>query len=167
MVGAGWCSKAMRILLLLLVTVYSLSAGAEIYKWVDKDGVVHYSSRAAANASTEDVTQRVKSAGNFVSIETVSTETTDDTNGTDASNTTITMLSASWCKVCKRAKAYLNARGIPYTDLDVEKDARGKERYKELGGKGVPIILVGNQRMNGFDEGRMQQMLKTAGIIKS
>ena len=166
MVGVGWCFKAMRIFILLLLTCISLSAGAEIYKWVDADGVVHYSSRAADNAKTEDVTRRVKSLGNFVSTANVdTTDSGDQKNATAAKS--VTMLSASRCKVCKQAKAYLNSIGVRYTDLDVEKDPRGKKRFHELGGKGVPIILVGSQRMDGFSEGRLQQMLKTAGIIKS
>ena len=29
---------------------------------------------------------------------------------------------------------------------------RQKKRYKEMGATGVPVILVGNKRMNGFSE---------------
>lgn len=169
MVGVGWCCKAMRIFIFLLLACFSLSAGAQIYKWVDADGVVHYSSRPADNAKTEDVTQHVKSLGNFVSTAAVDTTTSgtsgDQMNATEAKS--VTMLSASWCKVCKEAKAYLNSIGVPYKDLDVEKTAEGKKRFHDLGGRGVPIILVGNQRMDGFGKDRLHQMLKTAGIIKS
>jgi len=31
------------------------------------------------------------------------------------------------------------------------------------GARGVPVIVVGAQRMNGFSEARLAQMLKSAG----
>jgi len=141
--------------LLAVLLLLSAPAMAQIYKWVDADGQVHYGGRPAVSAQSEDVTAKVKSTGNFVELE---------TSGTSYGNT-ITMLSTTWCSVCKRAKAWLNAKGIAYTELDVEKDEEGKQRYHELQGKGVPIILVGKQRMNGFSEARMEEMLKTAGLL--
>ncbi len=60
------------------------------------------------------------------------------------------MYSASWCSACKRAKAYFEEQGIPYTEYDVEKSSKGKRDFKKLGGKGVPVILVGSKRINGF-----------------
>jgi glutaredoxin len=60
------------------------------------------------------------------------------------------MYSASWCGVCKKAKRYFEENGITYTEYDVEKSAKGEAEFKRLGAKGVPVILVGNRRMNGF-----------------
>ena len=48
-------------------------------------------------------------------------------------------------------------------ELDVEKSAEGKQEYRELKGRGVPIILVGDQRMNGYDQARLEGMLRAAG----
>jgi len=141
--------------LLAVLLLFSAPAMAQIYKWVDEDGVVHYSSSPTISAHAEDVTAKVRSTGNFVELETADT----------SYGNTITMLSTTWCSVCKRAKAWLNAKGITYTELDVEKDGEGKQRYRELNGRGVPIILIGKQRMNGFSEARMEEMLKTAGLL--
>ena len=60
------------------------------------------------------------------------------------------MYSANWCGVCKKARRYFEKQGIDYKEYDVETSARGKSDYKKLGAKGVPVILVGKQRMNGF-----------------
>lgn len=35
-------------------------------------------------------------------------------------------------------------------EYDVEKSSKGKRDFKRLGGTGVPIILVGQKRLNGF-----------------
>jgi len=62
------------------------------------------------------------------------------------------MYSASWCTVCKKAKKYFRERGISYTEYDIEKSAKGRREYDKLGARGVPVILVGNKRLNGFTE---------------
>lgn len=153
---AARCTSTFRVLALGFLIGASLPVHAQIYKWVDEDGSIHYSSRPSARAKSEDVTQQVKSSGNFVEIETVETGVVSNS---------VTMLSTTWCGVCKKAKAWFNAKGIAFTELDVEKDEEGKRRYRELNGRAVPIILIGNQRMNGFSEDRMEQMLRSAGLI--
>jgi hypothetical protein len=35
--------------------------------------------------------------------------------------------------------------------------------YKSLGGRGVPVILVGSARMNGYSEQQLAQLLKAGG----
>jgi glutaredoxin len=72
-------------------------------------------------------------------------------------------VATGWCGYCRQARAYLTSRGIPFEDLDVEISAQGKQEYRELKGRGVPIILVGNQRMNGYSQAQLDSMLRTAG----
>ena len=62
----------------------------------------------------------------------------------------VVMDATSWCRYCKKARRYFNSHGSSYTDYDIEQNARAKRRYDALGGKGVPVILVGKKRMNGF-----------------
>lgn len=33
---------------------------------------------------------------------------------------------------------------------DIEKDNAAKQRYKEPGGRGVPLIIIGSNKMSGF-----------------
>ena len=56
----------------------------------------------------------------------------------------------SWCGVCKRARRYFEDNNIAYTEYDIETSSRGREDYKHLKARGVPVILVGRKRMNGF-----------------
>ena len=67
------------------------------------------------------------------------------------------------CGYCKKAKRYLKANNIRYTEYDVETNRKGQRDFKKLKATGVPVILVGDQRMNGFSEGKMQAMLRSAG----
>lgn len=132
------------------------AAQAEIYRWVDDGGRVHYSSRPSAEGQAEDVTTRVQSTGNYVSLETIAAP---------AASNTVTMLTTTWCNICKKAKAYLREKGIAFVELDVENDEEGKRRYAELNGKGVPITLIGQQRLNGFSSAAMEQALKQAKLL--
>ena len=75
----------------------------------------------------------------------------------------VTMFATSWCPYCRKAREYFAANNIPYVELDVEKSEEAKQRYRVLGGKGVPVILVGEQRLNGYSEQRLAQLLKASG----
>jgi len=143
-------------IVLIVATLMSVAANAEIYRWVDEGGRVHYSSRPSTEAQAEDVTTRVQSTGNYVSLEAVAAP---------VDGATVTMFTTTWCKVCKMAKAYLNEKGIAFVELDVEHDEEGKRRYHELNGKGVPITLIGQQKLVGFSAAKMEQALKQAKLL--
>jgi len=155
-----------RWLLILLFFVVSLPAGAEIYKWVDSEGVVHYSGHASEDTKSEDVTSRVQSSGNFVSEPPPDTSSTavDKKNDASADSGSLTVFTNLGCKECKEVKAFLNARGIAYKEYDISKDAEGKKRYDELGGKTVPFIVIGDQKLSGFHKDELEKMLKTADL---
>ena len=70
------------------------------------------------------------------------------------------MYSAEWCGYCKKAKRYFNMKGISYTEYDVEKNARAKSEYEKMGATGVPVILVGKKRMNGFSEKGFEKLYR-------
>ena len=75
----------------------------------------------------------------------------------------VKMYATSWCPYCAKARAYFARRGIAYVEVDVEKSRAGRAEYDRLGARGVPVILVGAQRMNGFSEARLSQLLADAG----
>ena len=60
------------------------------------------------------------------------------------------MYSTTWCGVCKKAKRYFKSKKIPFTEYDIEKSEQAAREFKKLRGRGVPVILVGDSRMNGF-----------------
>lgn len=62
------------------------------------------------------------------------------------------MYSTSWCGYCKKAKQYFKKNNITFTEYNIEKNAKAKREYKKMGATGVPVILVGKKRMNGFSQ---------------
>jgi glutaredoxin len=124
-------------------------ADAGVYKWKDADGNWQFSDQAPEGVAVEQVKIRSFQAPPEVSDAEQPVETGK-----------VVMLSASWCGVCTRARAYMTQKGIPFTEHDVETSTTGRDQYRQLAGRGVPIILVGSQRMDGFSAARLDQLLQ-------
>ena len=146
----------------LFLTLVGTVAGpcvhaGDVYKWNDSDGRVHFGDRPPEGASAQEIPVR-SFDGAADSARAV------DANSVDRS---VTVFSAVWCGLCKQAKSQLKARGVSFTEYDIETNGYGKAEFKRLGGRGVPLILVGAQRMNGFSSDKLDRMLKDAGLLKS
>lgn len=132
----------------LLALPWPASTAADIYKWRDADGKVHMSDRPPEQGEAERLNIRTYTG-------------TEISTAGNRSSKSVVMLSASWCGVCKQARAWMIANSVPFTELDVEKSETGKVEFRRLDGKGVPIILVGDRRMNGFSAERLKGMLES------
>jgi glutaredoxin len=70
----------------------------------------------------------------------------------------VILYSASWCGYCRKAREYFKKKGIPFVEIDVEMSTKGREDFARLHGRGVPLILVGDQRLNGFSRYRFDRL---------
>ncbi|MES2911353.1 MAG: glutaredoxin family protein [Pseudomonadota bacterium] len=60
------------------------------------------------------------------------------------------LYSATWCGYCRQAKAYLASKGLAYTELDIDTPA-GMASFAQVGGgKGVPLLMAGGQKVQGY-----------------
>ncbi len=117
-----------------------------MYKWVDDQGRVHYSDKPQAGS------QVLKTKGRLSSYDSISYETLNKNFSGYASSKKqkIVMYSTTWCGYCKMAKKYFVENKIHFVEYDIEKNAKAKRAYDTLGGRGVPVLVAGNRRMNGF-----------------
>jgi glutaredoxin-like YruB-family protein len=146
-----------RMHFFLLSWLVALSAyGQVIYRSVDESGRVRYTSEKPADGEAKVLQTRVNS---YTGAPTVSGQP----SAPAAAVPEVKMYVTSWCPYCKKARAYLTQRGIRYAELDIEKSREARAEYDRLGARGVPVILVGTQRMNGYSEERLAQLLKAAG----
>lgn len=122
-------------------------AAADVYEWKDADGGTHLSDRPPADYKAERMSIR-----HFAPAD-------EAPSDPDARAPRVVMLSAAWCEVCSEARRWLTQNGVAFTEYDVERDPKGKEEFKRLRGRGIPIILVGDQRMDGFSARRLRAML--------
>lgn len=65
------------------------------------------------------------------------------------------------CPYCTRTREYLKARNIAFADLDVEDSENARKEFAQLGGGGVPVILVGNRRIQGFNRSALDAALES------
>ncbi|WP_019528700.1 glutaredoxin domain-containing protein [Dasania marina] len=146
-----------RLAILLTTTLllsFSSLSYSEIYKWVDENGRVHFSDSKDTQQPVETVTLQMNSY-QHVSFESLP-------QNSSIVSRTVKMYSAVWCGYCKKAKQYFIAQGIPFIELDIDKNPQAKREYKALGAKGVPVILVGNKRMNGFSVKGFQRIYSSS-----
>ncbi len=81
------------------------------------------------------------------------------TPGGGADGKSVVMYSTSRCPACQMAKQYFAKKGVSYQEIDVETSADGRAAFQKLGGRGVPLIMVGDKRMEGFDSQALDAML--------
>ena len=73
----------------------------------------------------------------------------------------VTIYSTPTCQYCEQAKEYMKENEIDYKEYDVSSDAeRRKEMIEQSGQMGVPVIVLGDDLMVGFEKDRFQQMVK-------
>lgn len=143
-------SKSFIICLIALALLLPMSSGsAELYKWVDSKGIIHYGDNPPKKAELKDIT------GNISSFKTVDVEPFKYdpdlvTKEKKSAGKSVVMYSTSWCGYCRKARQHFKRNKIPYQEYDIEKSKKAAKEYKKLKGRGVPVILIGKQRMNGF-----------------
>lgn len=71
----------------------------------------------------------------------------------------VVIYTTSHCPYCKQAKQYLTQKGIPFREVDIEMSLSGDAEYRRLGGNGVPLIMVGDKRLDGFDARELDRLL--------
>jgi glutaredoxin len=77
----------------------------------------------------------------------------------------VILLTTARCGFCKLAKNYLDKHDILYTELDVEQSEKGRRLYEELNGRGVPIILIGDTRIDGYSEETLREALQKENLL--
>jgi glutaredoxin len=118
---------------------------------------VHYGDKPPADRKAKAVQDRISSYDGAAQVTTAARKAA-------TGSAQVVLYSAVWCKYCRQAKAYFAGRGLKYEERDVEASPGARREYEQLGGRGVPVILVGRQRMDGYDQRRLESMLRTEGL---
>ncbi|MAG11857.1 MAG: NrdH-redoxin [Parcubacteria group bacterium] len=76
------------------------------------------------------------------------------------SDKTVKIFSTPTCPYCKMAKEWMKENNIEYTDVDVSTDEKAAQEMTEKSGQmGVPVILVGDEVLVGFDKPKLEALL--------
>ena len=64
----------------------------------------------------------------------------------------ITIYSTTSCPSCVSAKRLLDERGIPYNEINIEKENMSRDNLAKItGGSTVPQIIINEKTIGGFD----------------
>jgi glutaredoxin len=147
--------------LLCLAFTLPLAHGVRLYKWVDKDGNVSYHDYPPTSNEGGRVESKDFKIGGVGS-----------TSGVGPSSKAseefpVVLYTAPQCNSCDLARAYLDKRKVPFTDLDVAKDTKlQKELLEKTGTLTVPTIMIGSKVMKGYMESLLSGELDAAGYPK-
>ncbi|MEQ1515267.1 MAG: glutaredoxin family protein [Usitatibacteraceae bacterium] len=72
----------------------------------------------------------------------------------------VVFYSATWCGYCRAAREFFDRNGIAYTEHDMETSAVGIAGYQQLGGGGIPLIMIGDEKIRGFNSALLQEKLE-------
>lgn len=151
--------RALLVLLAALVAVPAAHA-QKLYKWVDKEGRVSYHDRPPPSNEYRVEEKRI-GARERAAVD-------HDAMSAAAERSPVVLYSAPRCSSCDTARAYLQKRGIPFTEKNVEGDRRLQdELIQQAGGLAVPTITVGTKVMRGYLESLLEGELDDAGYPRT
>jgi glutaredoxin len=150
------------VLVSALAAACVAQAQTNVYRWVDKDGKVHFSD-SPPPPDAKDATQRRVGGG--------SAEDTQLPYATQvaARRSPVTLFTGADCgDPCNQGRDLLTRRGIPYTERDAQGNAAAQEELKKLtGALEVPMLVVGSSQMKGFEESSWHASLDGAGYPRT
>ena len=74
------------------------------------------------------------------------------------------MYTTTRCAHCHRLTAFLRQQGVRFSEQNIERNQRAFIEFQRQGGKAVPMVLIGRQKLNGFNPGKLKHALTKAGI---
>lgn len=76
----------------------------------------------------------------------------------------ITLYTAPGCGHCRQLRDFLRRSRVPFQEWDIARNRRAEAEFRRLGARGVPVLTVGAERVDGFDPKRLRQVLRKAGF---
>ena len=135
-------------------------AQAQTYRWVDEQGRVLYSDLPPPPGA-RNVEKR--SLGGSI----VETSIPPFELQRAMKTSPVTLFSSPTCKqACAQARAALNARGVPFREVQVWNEETNEELRRVTGGNDVPVLLVGRDLQKGFLQSDYDALLDIAGYPK-
>jgi glutaredoxin len=152
-------------LMLLACLSAQAPASAQVYKWTDAQGTVHYTDTPPPAQKASQL--RPQSAGGAGQNGGQGALPYELARAVKASPVTLYTTTQSGCPGCEQGRGLLRARGIPYTEKTVNTD-EDKEQLRRLAGKlELPLLVVGSRKVAGFQDTAWQDALTSAAYPRS
>ncbi|NDP49278.1 MAG: glutaredoxin family protein [Sulfuriferula multivorans] len=143
----------------LAVASAPLSA-AQLYQWKDAQGQTVYSDQQPPPSVRNSQQKTFK--GSVIEVdESYATKTAREKNP-------ITLYASACGAPCDQARQLLTERGVPFNNKDPQASPEAQAELQKLTGRlSVPVLVVGSDKVDGFETGLWQAALDRAGYPKS
>ena len=148
-----------RVLCCIALVLASGNALAQ-YKWVAPDGSINYGDRPpTADVNSMKLGQAPAEPNPNAALPLALRAAID--------KYPVTLYVAADCKPCEEARAHLSKRGVPYSEIAVRsaKDAADMAKAGFSDGS-FPALLVGRQKLAGYEASAVDGLLDAAGYPK-
>jgi len=153
--------KAGRIMMAVWLAAASTPlAAASLYQWKDAQGRTVYSDQPPP-PDIHNAQQKAFKGNVIETGESYATRTARE-------KFPITLYASACGAPCDQARQLLTQRGVPFSSKDPQASPEAQSELQKLTGRlSVPVLVVGSDRIDGFEAGQWQAALDRAGYPKS
>lgn len=137
-----------------VLLAWAAPAAAEIYRWTDSAGRVHFSDQPP------DDVNRVRQLPAQPKPDNPEAAKMREA----ANKQPVTLFLTNCGEPCNQASALLQGRGVPYTTKYVDRDPEAAKSLRQLIGQlQVPVLKIGESTQKGFEKVLWNNLLDLAG----
>ncbi len=146
----------------LLLAALAAHAQTNVYRWVDKEGKVHFSDTPPPEEAKSVSQKRMGGGYEEQSQLPYATQMAMKRNP-------VTLYVANDCGTpCERGREMLSTRGVPFSVRNAQTSNADKEALVKLAGTPeVPFLVVGENKLKGYDEDAWNSALDSAGYPRT
>ncbi|MCK5764161.1 MAG: glutaredoxin family protein [Clostridiales bacterium] len=71
----------------------------------------------------------------------------------------VVVYTSNTCGYCHAAMKFLDSMSVSYTEKNVSVDVEARKELIKKGFMGVPVIMIDDEVVQGFDKVRLQELL--------
>ncbi|MGE0826528.1 MAG: glutaredoxin domain-containing protein [Candidatus Binatia bacterium] len=136
---------------------------AEMFKWVDSNGVVHFGDTLPQDSASvgkiellsttkqpplPDVREAQVKKEENIPRKPVSPREIANPEYQEAS---VELYATTWCGYCRKAREFFQERGVVFIEYDIEADGEAAQRKRKIDPRpGVPLVVINGKPIHGF-----------------
>lgn len=71
----------------------------------------------------------------------------------------VKVYSSDTCPYCTAVKSFLTDNNVEFEEANVSRDVDARNELIQKGYRGVPVIVIGEEEVVGFDQPRLKELL--------
>jgi glutaredoxin len=150
------------LLVAALAAAFAAQSATNVYRWVDQNGKVHFSDTPPPEEA-KDVSQK-SMGGSYIEESNLPYATQ-----IAMKKNPVTLYTANDCgDPCNQGRELLSTRGVPFTEHNARGSNADMDALKKLAGAlDVPFLMVGENKIHGYDADTWNSALDGAGYPRT